>query len=119
MKNLKLITYSILFITFLFVPQYVSGSENEVGSDKKIDKKNCTCNGTPLKGKVKVVESFADFKVQIVESFPDIDVKIVDSFPDNCGEWKFVDSFPDFTIQFVTSFPDIKIKYVTSFPGMK
>ena len=88
-------------------------------SDKEIVKKDCSCNGIRLYGKVKVVESFADFDVQIVEAFPDIDVKIVTAFPDECGKWKFVESFPDFTIRFVTSFPDFKIRYVEAFPGMK
>lgn len=81
--------------------------------------KDCMFRGIPLYGKVKVVESNADFKVKIVSSFPDLEVKIVDSFPDKCGEWQFVDSFPDFTIQFVESFPDFTIKYVESFPGVK
>ncbi|MEQ8352030.1 MAG: hypothetical protein RH862_11135 [Leptospiraceae bacterium] len=80
--------------------------------------KDCTFKGTPLKGKVKVVDSFPDFKVKVVESFPDLKVKTVDSFPDDCGEWKFVDSFPDFTVKFVESFPDFEIKMVTSFPGL-
>tara|TARA_B100001939_G_scaffold264074_1_gene231290 strand:+ start:12613 stop:12954 length:342 start_codon:yes stop_codon:yes gene_type:complete len=80
--------------------------------------KDCTFKGVPLKGKVKVVDSFPDFKVKVVDSFPDLKVKTVDSFPDDCGEWKFVDSFPDFKIKFVTSFPDFKIKMVDSFPGL-
>ncbi|QQS36910.1 MAG: hypothetical protein IPM56_02850 [Ignavibacteriales bacterium] len=85
--------------------------------DKKINFEDCTFNGFPLYGKIKVVDSFPDIKVQIVESFPDLKVKIVESFPDECGKWKFVDSFPDVKIQFVDSFPDIKIKFVESFPG--
>lgn len=84
----------------------------------KLDKSRCTYNGIPLKGKVKVVTSFADIKVKVVESFPDIKVKTVTSFPDDCGEWQFVESFPDFTIQYVESFPDVQVKFVTSFPGM-
>ena len=79
---------------------------------------DCRWKGIPLYGKVKVVDSFPDFKVEIVRSFPDLKVKKVTSFADRCGEWTFVDSFPDFTIKFVNSFPDIKIKYVNSFPGV-
>jgi hypothetical protein len=91
-----------------------TASEATVG-DKVVD---CECKGVPLYGKVKIVNSFPDFKVKIVESFPDLKVKLVDSFPDSCGKWKIVDSFPDFTIQFVDSFPDFTIKMVESFPGM-
>ncbi len=87
-------------------------------SDKKVSK-DCTYKGKVLKGKVKVVSSFPDFKVKIVESFPDLKVKSVSSFPDRCGEWQFVESFPDFTVQFVESFPDFTIKFVESFPGVK
>ena len=50
---------------------------------------NCEFNGVPLYGKVKVVESFPDFKVKIVNSFPDLKVKSVSSFPDKCGRWKY------------------------------
>jgi len=77
----------------------------------------CAFSGKVLKGKVKVVESFADFKVQIVTSFPDLKVQLVESLADSCGEWQMVESFPDFTIQYVTSFPDFKIQMVSSFPG--
>ena len=90
-------------------------AETEATGDKVTD---CRCNGVPLYGKVKIVNSFPDFKVKIVESFPDLKVRLVDSFPDSCGKWKIVDSFPDFTIQFVDSFPDFTIKMVESFPGM-
>ncbi|MDD4847997.1 MAG: hypothetical protein PHR53_04440 [Bacteroidales bacterium] len=65
---------------------------------------------TPLYGKVKVVEYFADFKVQIVSSFPDLRVKSC-HFASSCGEWEFVESFPDFTVQFVEYFPDFTIQF--------
>jgi len=86
-------------------------------SQDKIDFENCTFNGFPLFGKVKIVESFPDIKVQIVDSFPDLKVKLVNSFPEDCGEWQIVESFPDVKIKIVDSFPDIKIKFVESFPG--
>jgi len=38
------------------------------------------CNGKALWGKVKVVNSFADFKVAVVSSFPDLKVQKVSSF---------------------------------------
>ncbi len=79
---------------------------------------DCTVEGKPLYGRVKVVESFPDFEVRVVESFPDLRVKTVDSFPDECGRWKLVESFPDFTITYVESFPDFTIKHVDSFPGV-
>ena len=78
----------------------------------------CTYEGIELKGKVKIVESFADIEVKAVTSFPDLKVKTVSSFPDDCGEWEFVESFPDFTIKYVESFPDIEIQFVESFPGL-
>ena len=82
-----------------------------------IDFENCTFNGFPLYGKVKIVDSFPDIKVQIVDSFPDLKVQLVNSFPDDCGKWQIVESFPDVKIKIVDSFPDIKIKFVESFPG--
>ena len=57
-------------------------------------------------------------RVRVVDSFPDFKVKTVDSFPDDIGEWQFVDYGEDFTIQFVDSFPDIRIEFVDSFPGV-
>jgi hypothetical protein len=78
----------------------------------------CMFNGKELKGKVQIVNSFADFKVQVVTSFPDLKVQKVTSFPDACGKWEFVTSFPDFKIQLVNSFPDFTIQYVDSFPGV-
>lgn len=71
---------------------------------------NCTFNGIPLYGKVKVVSSFADFKVKQVSSFEDLKVDVVSSFANSCGKWQFVDSFPDFTIEFVDAFEDFSIK---------
>ncbi|MFM7469606.1 MAG: hypothetical protein ACKO37_08925 [Vampirovibrionales bacterium] len=85
--------------------------EAEVGSD-------CSFQGIPLYGKVKVVDSFPDIKVKQVDSFQDLSVEKVSSFPDSCGQWQFVDSFPDFTIQYVDSFPDVTVRFVDSFPGL-
>ncbi len=80
---------------------------------------NCTLNGIPLYGKVKVVDSFPDFKVQRVDHFADLKVQWVNSFPSSCGKWQRVEHFPDFTIQFVDHFPDFKIQEVSSFPGVE
>ena len=38
-----------------------------------------------LYGKIKVVESFPDYKVKIVDSFADLHVQVVESFPDDPG----------------------------------
>lgn len=72
---------------------------------------------TKIYGKIKIVNSFPDYKVKVVTSFADLHVKIVSSFPDDPGKWQIVESFPDFKIQFVESFPDFTIKFVESFPG--
>lgn len=72
---------------------------------------------TKIYGKIKIVNSFPDYKVKVVASFADLHVKIVSSFPDDPGKWQIVESFPDFKIQFVESFPDFTIKFVESFPG--
>ena len=80
--------------------------------------KDCTYRGKKLYGKVKVVNSFEDFKVKKVTSFEDIKIKKVNSFADKCGRWQFVDNFEDFKIKFVDSFEDFSIKYVDSFEGL-
>lgn len=85
----------------------------------EFDAKNCTFNGIPLKGKVKVVSSFADIKVQKTSAFPDLKVKFVQNFADVCGEWQMVNFGEDFTIEYVSSFPDITIEQVSDFPGVR
>lgn len=107
------------FAVFDGAGEMAGPSVAEAVGDPVFDREKCTCNGVPLRGRVKIVEAFADFKVQVVESFADIDVQVVESFPGRCGQWQFVRSFPDFTIQMVRSFPDIKVRYAKSFPGMK
>ena len=79
---------------------------------------SCEYKGKKLYGKVKVVNSFEDFKVKRVSSFEDLKVKKVTSFPDRCGRWQFVDNFEDFKVKFVDSFEDFSIKYVDSFEGI-
>lgn len=44
-------------------------------------------------GKIKIVDSFPDYKVKVVKSFADLHVKEVTSFPNSEGKWKIVDSF--------------------------
>jgi hypothetical protein len=84
-----------------------------------IDAGSCTCRGIPLKGRVKVVSAFPDFKIKAVTAFPDIRVQTVTSHPDACGKWQFVDAFPDFTVQYVDAFPDFTVQFVEHFPGTK
>ena len=80
---------------------------------------DCKCKNIELKGRVKIVDNFADFKVKVVNSFADLKVKKVKSFPNNCGEWQFVDSGEDFTVQFVNEFPYFTIMYVDQLAGAK
>ena len=108
MKKLFVLSVMVLFVSSLVGISLYAG---------KISKSGCIFKGKKMYGKVKVVDSFPDFKVKVVSSFADLHVKKVTSFPDSCGKWKFVNSFPDFKVKFVTSFPDFTIKYVTSFPG--
>jgi|GEM_PF-231590 len=105
------------FLSLVEITLIILFFSNASLSQDKIDFENCTFNGFPLYGKVKIVESFPDIKVQIVDAFPDLKVKLVNSFPDDCGKWQIVESFPDVKIKIVDSFPDIKIKFVESFPG--
>jgi hypothetical protein len=107
MKTLQQLS---LFLLIQFLLSGFASAQNPVAED-------CSYEGIPLYGNVKIVESFPDFTVKIVSSFPDLKVKKVSSFPDNCGEWKFVESFPDFTVKFVDSFPDFTVQFVESFPG--
>jgi hypothetical protein len=120
----KLLKYFLLSLVFALsvaisaaVLQNTSAESLNTSQDKKVfDAERCTCNGIPLRGKVKVVTAFADFNVQVVSAFPDIKVKKVEHFPDECGKWQFVDNFPDFTIQYVENFPDFKVQFVENFP---
>lgn len=104
----QIVTLGVLAGLIVTVTASFAGS---VGSD-------CKFKGIELKGKVKVVSSYADIKVQEVSSYGDLKVQEVNSYPDSCGEWQFVDSYPDFTIQYVSSYGDIKVQKVSSYPGV-
>lgn len=69
-------------------------------------------------GRIKIVDSFPDFKVKAVNSFPDVKVKIVKSFP-GPGKWQIVDSFPDYKIKLVNSFPDFTVEFENGIPSPK
>lgn len=60
---------------------------------------DCTYNGIPLHGKVKVVEHFEDLKV-----------KPVQHFANSCGQWQFVDNFEDFKVKFVDHFEGMQLR---------
>ena len=117
MKRLLLSLVIIFFGSLLYAAEPDSVFVNS--SSNPIDRDSCTCKGIPLHGRVKVVDSFADFDIHVVESFPDLDVKVVDSFADECGEWIFVDSFADFTVRIVDSFSDFTVRFVGSWPGVR
>lgn len=101
----------ILFLWCFLFPSFVYA--NPITQD-------CTYNGIPLYGTVKVVKNgFADFKVKVVNSFANLNVKKVHSFANSCGEWKIIEQdSADFTIQFVNAFEDFSIKFVDSFAGL-
>ncbi|MEO0075644.1 MAG: hypothetical protein ABIK31_06010 [candidate division WOR-3 bacterium] len=104
MKQIAL--FLIVFVAWAFVP-----SSSPIKPD-------CTCKGIKLWGRVRVVDSFENFRVRVVNDLQDFNVRKVDSQPYWCGEWQFVDSHEDFTIRFVDSHEDFTIKFVDSFPGI-
>ena len=71
--------------------------------------RDCRCNGIHLSGRVKEVNSHADFKVQVVNSHADIEVQKVKHHSNRCGDWYFVDTHANFTVQFVNSHADFKV----------
>ena len=114
MSHVKQYTFMKKFIVMALMPALWTVLGAAKGDD--CITKDGYCKGIRLCGRVKVVESFPDFKVKVVESFPDLKVKAVESFPDSPGKWKFVDSSPDFKIKFVESGADFTIKFVDGFP---
>ncbi len=126
MKKIKLLFVAIIASNLLLVAQttlsteslttkpgyYILSSESlqEMEMREKPDVRK-------IYGKIKIVDSFPDYKVKVVSSFADLHVKLVSSFSDGPGKWQIVESFPNFKIQFVESFPDFTIKFVENFPG--
>ena len=118
---------SLLFVLFAVASVYAAEPDSlllagDSFRNPTFNKDDCTCEGKKLYGKVKVVNSGADFKVQVVDTWEDLDVKIVTEWADSCGEWKFVDeksSWYDFTIEYVSSYPDFKVKFVNTWAGTK
>ena len=115
---------SLLFVLFAVAFVYAAEPDSlllagDSFRNPTFNKDDCTCEGKRLYGKVKVVNSGADFKVQVVDTWEDLDVKIVTEWADSCGEWKFVDTWYDFTIEYVSSYPDFKVKFVDTWAGTK
>lgn len=101
---------NLLLLPCFFIIIAMTAADNPVAG--------CRCKNTPLFGKVKVVDSYPDFKVKVVDAFPDLKVMTVERYADKCGEWQFVNEYPDFTVQFVDAFPDFKIQFVSHYPGI-
>ena len=77
--------------------------------------KEKVCN---LHGKVKIVESHANYRVFVESNNPDLNVKIVPAFPNKPGKWQIVTIDQDFSVQFVDNkaMADFTIKFAI-FPG--
>jgi hypothetical protein len=106
MRNL--VALSCLLVT--------AASAQGVGGDQR----PCDFQGHQLKGRVRVVDSFPDFRVKLEtdQKKAELHVRRVSSAPEMCGEWQFVDGMADFTIRFVESGEDFKIAWVKSKPGI-
>ena len=100
-----------LIISFLLVICFSFQSTSPITPD-------CKCKDILLKGKVRIVNAFEDFKVRIVPAFEDIRVDTNGLGQRGCGDWVFVTANEDFTIRFVDSFEDFKIRYVAAFHGL-
>ncbi len=90
-------------------------------AENPIDKENCTYKGIPLYGKVKVVNSGADFKVFVTNvTLQDVlEVQTVTCGAFRCGQWQFVNAGQDFTIQYVhRGSEDFQVRFVSSGPGI-
>lgn len=71
-----------------------------------------------LHGKVKIVQSHANYRVFVENNNPDLNVRIVPAFANKPGKWQIVTSDQDFTVQFVDnkSLADFTIKFAL-YPG--
>ena len=68
-------------------------------------------------GKIKFVDSFADYEVKVVDHHEDLRVEYVDNFADEAGKWEVVDHHEDYKIEIVDHHEDFTIKEVDNFPG--
>lgn len=102
------LTLAVLILTLSFPLAILAGNVSD-----------CSYNGLPLYGKVRVVEHFGDFKIREVQHFGDLKVEVVSFAPDRCGKWEFVSIGADFTVEFVSIGEDFTIEYVTIAPGVR
>jgi len=119
MKNILLILLTIPFIGF--GPTVYNDSDEkdyknpEINSVVLINSQNIdVCN---IYGRIKIVDSYEDFRVKIVDSYEDVRIKQVDSYEDSEGRWKIVDSYEDYRIKIVDSYEDFRVKMVDSYEG--
>lgn len=84
------------------------------------DQRPCEFQGHTLKGRVRIVDSFPDFKVKIEEDEDEAELHVrrVSSTAEMCGEWQFVDGMADFTVRFVEYGEDFTIAWVKTKPGI-
>jgi len=80
---------------------------------------DCKCGDTELFGRVKFVNSGADFRIRFTEqSRPDLYIRFVSRPAVKCGEWQVVDDAQDFTVQIVDYAEDFVVKYNTNVTGL-
>ena len=65
----------------------------------------------PIKGTVKIVNAFADYKIKKVDCGEDFKIRIVEQSPYNDYEWQYVECFENFTVQFVDALEDYRVKF--------
>lgn len=100
----------VLFFSILCLSFSTFADNDNLENNSIVVASNSDC---PLKGRVEIVNSFADLKVEIVESFADVIVDVVNTSweDDECGKIQIVKSFADIKIEVVKSFADIKISF--------
>ncbi len=101
----------LLLLLICFLPLQML-AENPIDDD-------CTFNGIPLYGKVKIVDIGETFKVRIVDIGEDIKICESNFNETTCGNWQFVTIGEDFSIRFVTIGEDFTIRFVNLGNGVK
>jgi hypothetical protein len=82
------------------------------GYGGSIDDGDCSFNGIPLHGDVRVVEYGGDMSVRRVDYGGDLVVReMTYGGGRNCGEWRFVDYGGDFTVRFVDYGGDFTVRF--------
>lgn len=73
--------------------------------------KTFSAGAQPIKGTVKIVNAFADYKIKKVDCGEDFKIRTVEHSPYNDYEWQYVECFENFTVQFVEAFEDYRVKF--------